>query len=123
MFSIRLLGDRSAKLSLQSGTNSVIFSTGFKYYINYHTSANTPKYVSLHRSSGEQIRVLENNAILKENLIPFNLSKTDFFDFTTSEGIKLNGWMIKPPDFDSSKKYPLLMYVYGGPGAQTVNDS
>lgn len=123
LFSIDLNGENNAKLSIIKGTNSAHFSKGFTYYINYHTSATTPKFVSLHRSSGEQIRILENNSRLKENLLSFNLSKTEFFNFTTSEGVKLNGWMIKPPDFDNSKQYPLLMYVYGGPGAQTVNDS
>jgi dipeptidyl-peptidase-4 len=66
--------------------------------------------------------VLEDNHALKTRLDSFNLSKKEFFQFTTSEGVLLNGWMIKPPDFDANKKYPVFMTVYGGPGINLVND-
>jgi len=77
----------------------------------------------LHQSNGQEIRVLEDNAQLMDELKSFKLSKKEFFSFNTSEGVSLNGWMLKPDNFDPAKKYPVLMYVYGGPGAQTVLNS
>jgi dipeptidyl-peptidase-4 len=94
-----------------------------KYYINVQSDANTPAYVTINSADGKEIRVLEDNKDLKAKMEGYNLSKKEFFKFTTSEGIELNGWMIKPPNFDASKKYPVFMTVYGGPGINTVNDS
>ena len=77
----------------------------------------------MHNAEGELVRTIEDNTTLRTKLDEYAISKPEFFDFKTSEGITLNGWMIKPTDFDRSKKYPVLMYVYGGPNSQTVNDS
>jgi dipeptidyl-peptidase-4 len=76
----------------------------------------------LHSATGKQIRVLEDNAALKERLAKANISNKAFFEFTTSEGIKLNGWMVKPIGFDASKQYPVLMTQYSGPNSQEVED-
>lgn len=123
VYSIGTDGRDKKRLTLLDGTNSAVFSEGFRYYINYHSNANTPAYITLHDLNGNLIRVLEDNASLKQTLVDFNFNKIEFFTFTTSEGIDLNGYMIKPPDFDENKKYPLFMYVYGGPGHQAVRDS
>ncbi len=122
LFVTNLEGTKKRQLSSKVGVNTATFSDGFKYYINYHSSANSPNYVTLHQSNGEEIRVLEDNAKLKETMGEFNLAEKEFFSFETSEKVELNGWMIKPTDFDASKKYPVLIYVYGGPGSQTVLD-
>jgi dipeptidyl-peptidase-4 len=122
LYSIHLDGKAKKRLSTGSGTNIPDFSEGMKYYINIHSDANTPPYITLHSSDGVQIRALEENTDLKNKLQGFNLSKKEFFKFKTSEGIELNGWMIKPPNFDASKKYPVFMTVYGGPGINTVNN-
>jgi dipeptidyl-peptidase-4 len=66
---------------------------------------------------------LEDNAELITTMSEFDLSDKEFFSFKTSEDIKLNGWMIKPSDFDASKKYPVFMFLYGGPGSQQVLNS
>ena len=66
---------------------------------------------------------MEDNEELNKKLGGLNLSDKEFFDFVTSEGVTLNGWMIKPANFDASKAYPVLMYVYGGPGSQTVTNA
>jgi dipeptidyl-peptidase 4 len=116
-------------LSAGHGTNNANFSSSFKYFINTHSEANSPYLVTLHSNDGEQIRTLEENKNVKDAMAKFALSNKTFFKFSarspsdkTSEGIELNGWMIKPPDFDETKKYPVLQYMYGETGQQTVRD-
>lgn len=123
VFAIGLNGKGKRKISTQLGTNSASFSTNFNFYILSHSSAKTPVYVSLHTAKGAVIRVLEDNAKAKAKFAEYQLSQTEFFSLTTSEGVNLNGYMIKPADFDPNKKYPVFMYVYGGPGSQNVADS
>ncbi len=115
-------GKKQGKLSTQKGTNNAEFSRGFKYFINYFTSTEEPNNVTLHSIDGKQIRVLEDNQELKSKLENYNISSKDFFTFTTTEGIELNGWMLKPSDFDQSKKYPIVMTQYSGPKSQEVLD-
>jgi dipeptidyl-peptidase-4 len=116
-------GVAKRKISTLSGTNSASFSTDFSYYILSNHSAKSPIYVSLHDNSGKVIRVLEDNAKTKKTYSEYQISPTEFFSFTTSEGVSLNGYMIKPANFDASKKYPVFLYVYGGPGSQNVADA
>ena len=123
VYSIGLNGENKKRLTPRNGTNSIVFSTGFRYYINYFSDASTPAYITLHDSKGKLIRVLEDNSRLSKTIEDFGFSETGFFSFTTSEGVELNGFMIKPPDFDETRQYPLFMYVYGGPGHQAVTDS
>ncbi|MBA3902028.1 MAG: S9 family peptidase, partial [Bacteroidetes bacterium] len=123
IYSINLNGKNKKKLSQRKGWNKATFSKGFKSFINEQSDANTPLYISLHAANGKQIRELKDNAKLRNTLASYNLSKKAFFSFKTSEDVELNGWMIKPPNFDSSVKYPVFMTVYGGPGSQTVKDS
>ncbi len=123
VYSISLNGRNKRRLTPEDGTNNAVFSNGFRYYINYHSDANTPANITLHDDSGELIRILEDNSRLKEVTEEYGFSRKEFFTFTTSEGIDLNGYIIKPPDFDENREYPLFMYVYGGPGHQAVRDS
>ena len=116
--------DKKKKIQLAAlpGTNNADFSNGFKYYINTFSNITTPNIVTLHDISGKQIRVLENNDALKGKLAKMQLPQKEFFKFTTSEGIELNGWMIKPLQFNTSAKYPVLMTQYSGPNSQQVLD-
>ncbi len=115
---------QQGKLSTMEGTNSAVFSKNFKYFINYFSSATIPDYITLHENKkGEQIRFLQDNTVLKNTLKSMKIPQKEFFTFTTSEGIELNGLMIKPNDFDESKKYPVFMYQYSGPNSQEVTDS
>lgn len=123
LYVISLDGTGKKRLSEKQGNNSVQFSEGFTYYLNTYSDANSPPEITLHRNTGEKIRTLETNENLKQKINEFGFSPREFFSFTTGEGISLNGWMIKPPGFDPQKKYPVLMYVYGGPGSQTVRNS
>ncbi|WP_428654877.1 S9 family peptidase [Runella sp.] len=112
------------KLTEKSGSNTVNMSPDFSYYLIYNQSAQEPLVVSLHQApAGKAVRTLEDNQRLRTRLADYRISKQEFFKFTTTQGTSLNGWMIKPLDFDATKKYPVLMFVYGGPGSQTVLDT
>ncbi|MBR3531599.1 MAG: DPP IV N-terminal domain-containing protein [Bacteroidaceae bacterium] len=114
---------KRTKLTNNKGFNEATFSTGCKYFVNTFSDLNTPTITALYSASGKQIRVLEDNAALREAYSKLNIAKPELFSFTTSEGVQLNGWMVKPASFDASKKYPVLMYQYSGPGNQQVHNS
>lgn len=122
VYSIKLDGSGKKKLSTKKGWNDAEFSKGFKYYINTYSSKDVPTLETLHNSKGEQLRVITDNAKLKEKLRSYDIAQKDFFKFKNEEGTELNGWIIKPQDFEEGKKYPVLMFVYGGPGSQTVKN-
>lgn len=110
------------KLSAQIGDNSIKFSKNLKYYLNSYSNANTAPYYTLHNSSGKQLKILEDNSEFNDNMQEFNLSNKELFTIQTDEA-ELNAWMIKPPNFDPNKEYPLFMFLYGGPGSQQVKNS
>ena len=121
LYAVRLDGYKT-RLSQRQGTNSASFSSTYKYYVNTYSDANTPPYITVNKANGKQIRVLKDNDALIERLKEYSYSKKEFFSFNTSEGVELNGWRILPVNFNPTKKYPVLMYVYGGPGSQTVRN-
>ncbi len=110
------------KLSQHTGVNGAIFSKSFKYFVNTYSDMNTPNVTQVCDQNGKTLRVLEDNHQVTESLRGKNLGKKEFFTFKTGEGIELNGIMIKPWNFEASKKYPVIMYQYGGPGSQEVKD-
>jgi dipeptidyl-peptidase-4 len=114
--------DEKRKLSTNIGTNSASFSNGLKYYMNSISTANSAPKFTLHKADGTQLKVLEDNAEFETKMEEFNLSEKEFFTIKT-EDAELNAWMIKPPDFDKNKEYPLYMFLYGGPGSQQVTNS
>lgn len=122
VYFVSLDGKKSGKLSTSVGTNQAEFSTGYKYFINYFTNSEIPNQVTLHDQTGKLIRTLEDNKGLKTLVGEYAISKKEFFTFKTSEGVELNGWMLKPTGFDPSKKYPVLMTQYSGPNSQQVLD-
>ena len=107
-------------LSRQAGVNNAIFSKNFKYFINIWSDLNHPAQYTLCQNNGKVLQTMIDNHELVEKLSAYDLGKKELFSFTTSEGISLNGWMVKPVDFDPAKKYPVIMYQYGGPGNQQV---
>ncbi len=111
------------QVSKEEGTHRPQFSKSFKYFIDNFSTANTPQVYTVHNAKGKELRVLEDNQEVLGLISKFNFSKKEFFTFTTSEGILLNGWKILPPNFDPNRKYPVFMTVYGGPGSQTVLNS
>lgn len=107
-------------LTPKAGVNSAIFSKGFKYFVNTWSDINNPAQYTLCQNNGKVLTTLIDNHELKEQLAAYELGQKELFTFTTSEGVQLNGWMVKPAHFDASKKYPVIMYQYGGPGSQQV---
>lgn len=114
---------KTVALASRDGWNSAIFSKGLKYFINQWSDRNTPYEYDICTNAGKKVVSLIDNRGLKDKLAAYNLSPKEFFTFTTSEGVKLNGVMIKPANFDSGKKYPVIMWQYSGPGSQQVVNS
>lgn len=114
---------KQSRLTQQKGWNSAIFSTNYQYFVNTWSDCNTPYRYTLQSRDGKTIATLVDNAKLKSTLAGMQLGDKEFFKFKTSEGVELNGIMIKPKDFNASKKYPVIMWQYGGPGSQQVVNS
>jgi len=123
IYSIKTDGTGKKKVSTEKGTHVPEFSKGMKYYINTFSTANKPSFISIYNAKGKQIRILENNEKLVKKMAAFDISNKELFMFKTSEGIELNAWMIKPSNFDATKKYPVFLTFYGGPGSNKVNNS
>jgi dipeptidyl-peptidase-4 len=109
-------------LTLNKGTNTPVFNNNFQFFINEYSSHNIPFQYTLQNSEGKILNKLLNNTELEQKINNYHIPLKEFLNFYSTEGINLNGWMIKPADFDSTKKYPVVMYVYGGPSLQTVLD-
>ena len=107
-------------LSKQPGVNNAIFSQNYKYFINSWSDINHPVQYTLCQNNGKILLTLIDNHKLQQELAGYELGTKEFFSFTTSEGIQLNGWIVKPADFNPHQKYPVIMYQYGGPGSQQV---
>lgn len=114
---------RKTCLSQKEGTNNAMFSAGMKYFINFFNNTETPTEVTINDNNGKTIATLMDNADLKAKVAGMKMPEKEFFTFTTPEGYELNGWMMKPVDFDPSQKYPILMFQYSGPGSQQVLDT
>lgn len=107
-------------LSAKAGVNRAVFSWNFKYFINIWSDVDHPTQYTLCQNNGKTLLTMIDNQQLVQKLAGYDLGKKEFFTFKTSEGVELNGWMVKPKDFNPSKKYPVIMYQYGGPGNQQV---
>ena len=119
VYSIGLDGTNKKLLSNNIGTNTAAFSRNLNYFINTHSSSETPPIFSLYSAEGEMIKVIKDNAPLQEKLTDYKMSQKEFSTININ-GNDLNMWMIKPVDFDAQKEYPLLMFQYSGPGSQQV---
>ena len=107
-------------LTKKAGVNSAIFSGNYKYFIHAWSDLDHPLQYTLCQNNGKELQTLIDNKELLQKLAAYDLGTKELFSFTTSEGVQLNGWMVKPKDFDPARKYPVIMYQYGGPGNQQV---
>ena len=124
VYSVKLNGTGKKRLSSLTGTNTATFSPNFDFYINTFSSATIPTQYSLNDSkTGKELQLIKNNEALSNKLKAYNLPTKEFFELTTEKGHKLNAWMIKPKNFDATKKYPVLMHQYSGPGSQQVDNA
>lgn len=122
VWSVGLNGKGLKQLSPAGGANDADFSVGFKYFINTRSTANDPGSITLHDGEGKLVKTLKDNAKLRATLEAHALQPKEFITVAAGEGLVLNGWMIKPPDFDEGKEYPVLMTQYSGPNSNSVVD-
>ena len=114
---------KKTKLSTEKGYHEAIFSNNCQYYLNTYSNLTTPDIYTLRNSAGKTLKLLEDNNDLKQKLAGLQLGTPEIISVNTADGIQLNGWIVKPHDFNPSKQYPVLMYQYGGPGYQMVLNS
>ena len=114
---------RVAAIAGRKGWNDATFSGDYRYCLNCWSDANHPFVYTILNKKGEVLREVLNNDKLVEDIAKYEPTQKEFFSFTTSEGVTLNGWMIKPADFDPTKQYPVIMHQYSGPGSQQVVDN
>ena len=122
VYSVSLEGKREQKLADQGGWNSAQFSSTFDYYVVTHSSINTPPSFAVFDNEARLVRPIEDNAGLRKKQEEHGVSEVDFFNFSTNEGVELGGWMMRPRKMETGKRYPVLMFVYGGPGSQQANN-
>jgi dipeptidyl-peptidase-4 len=123
LYSISLDGTGKKRLSELRGFTMSDFSKGFKYCYSYHSDSDTPPLISINSNDGPVVRVLKENKKLKDFISDKGFVKKEFFKFKTSKEFELNGWIMKPEKISEGVKYPVLIYVYGGPGSQSVIDA
>lgn len=114
---------KTERLTEQEGWNSAVFSGDFKYFINTWSDNATPYVYTTRDNKGRVLSTNLDNSELKEKVRQYGFTKPETFSFTTSECVRLDGWMVKPANFDASKKYPVIMFQYSGPGSQQVVNS
>lgn len=114
-------GKGKKALRSETGWHSVDMGGDLQYYIDSHSSSAGPRKVSLYKTADNSlVKVLEDNAKLKQTIEEFKLAGKEFFNFTTSEGASINGYMLKPLQMEAGKKHPVLVFQYSGPGSQQV---
>lgn len=116
-------GRKTRLSSGEGGMNAAQFSRNFHYYINSYQSVTVPPVYTINDNRGKVLCTMVDNAGLRDKVAAMGLPQKEFFTFTTPDGTTLNGWMMKPADFDAGRKYPVLMYQYSGPGSQLVLDA
>ncbi len=120
LYSMDIKGKNRKKLTLDAGVHSVNFSHDFKYYIDTYSSFDFPAKTELYQAKGKLIKVLAENSDYQKQTEEYGCARTEYFQVGIEGGDSLNAYMMKPLDFNKDKKYPVLMYVYGGPGSQNV---
>ncbi|HRZ97413.1 MAG TPA: S9 family peptidase [Paludibacter sp.] len=113
---------KKTRLTDGNGTHVATFNNTFTFFADNASSIKMPNVINLRTSVGTLVRTIDNNNNIDKSFKELNLPPKEFFSFTTSENVKLNGWMVKPANFDSNKKYPVLLVQYSGPNSQQVLD-
>ncbi len=121
VYAINLNGKGLKQLSPLGGSNDADFSEGFKYFINTRSTANEPATITLHDGQGKLVKILKDNAKLKDRLKEYALTPKEFIRIPVGKDT-LNAWIIKPPKFDSRQQYPVFMTQYSGPNSVSVLD-
>ena len=120
VFSVNYLTQQKTALTTTKGVHVPQFSSNFDYFVDRFSTLNTAPTFTVFDQTAKPVRVIEENKKIAELQKEFGTSPIEFFNFKTSEDVTLNGWMLKPSNFSADKKYPVFMYLYGGPGSQQV---
>ena len=118
LYRVGLDGSGFARITKEEGTHRVNFAPTAGVYVDTYSNASTPPRQDLYRADGTKLATLNENKVAE--LAEYHLSPVEFFTIKAHDGVALNCSMIKPPDFDPAKKYPVIVYTYGGPHAQVV---
>jgi dipeptidyl-peptidase-4 len=121
LYRVKLDGTGLTRLTQADGNHAINFSPNFAAYIDTWSDVNTPAQVRLYNADGSVARVIDENRV--EALRQYKLGKVEFHQVKTRDGFTMEAVMIKPPNFDPSKKYPVFQYAYGGPHASMVRNS
>jgi len=122
IYTVNLKGKNKQRLTKGAGTHNAQFSSTFDYFVNSHSTINSPTTYVVRDKEGKAIRTIEENTDLAQMKETYGVNPVEFFQFETSEKVQLNGWMLKPANFNPNRQYPVFMYLYGGPGSQQVKD-
>lgn len=124
LYSVQFDGSRKTRITQERGRHNISIGQNGKYFITRYSNTETPTQVELWetRRGGKMLKKLENNQRVRDFIATHEYAPRELFKITTSDGRELDGYMIKPFDFDPSQKYPLILSIYGGPGAQGVYD-
>jgi dipeptidyl-peptidase-4 len=122
LYSIKITGDEKKLITPNKGWNTISWSKQFKYFLENYSNVNTPPVYTLKDNTGKTIRVLKDNARLKNKLTNYDISPQELIKVRLDKGLMLNGWMIKPSNFKVGEQYPLIMFQYSGPGSQQVTN-
>lgn len=114
---------KTDRLTDREGWNTAVFSADYRYFVNTWSDRNTPYVYTTRDNRGKLVATHVDNKKLLQKTQQYGWRPKEMFSFTTSEGVKLDGWMIKPANFDANRKYPVIMFQYSGPGNQQVVDS
>lgn len=123
VYAVSLDGGEPVRIRGGEGVHGAHFSATFDYLVGQHSTINSPPVHQVFRRDGSLVRTIEDNQALVEQQRRHGVHPLSFFEFTTSDGVSLNGWMLKPRGFDPARRYPVLMFLYGGPGSQQVLDA
>ena len=123
LYSIRFDGTNERRLTQTSGTHNIGMSPDTRYFIDRWSAVHQPRQVELWATGGRMLQKMEDNAAVSRWLESHVYSPAEIFSFTASDGQRLDGQMVKPVDFDSTKRYPVIFSIYGGPGSQQVYDA
>lgn len=122
IYSVDIIGKNKKKITNKTGTNKAQFSTNYDYYVLNHSSVTSPPNYTVYDHDHNSIRVIEENNKFQNHLADYGINPMEFFSFKTSEGVDLNGYMIKPTNFNERRRYPVFMTQYSGPGSQSVEN-
>ncbi|HET9487551.1 MAG TPA: DPP IV N-terminal domain-containing protein [Chryseosolibacter sp.] len=122
-YSVSFDGKKKVKLSAEEGTHEINMSTDFQFYIDHHSSAAHPSVVTLYRTrKNRPLKILETNEQLVKTSKSFGIAPKEFFTFKNDGGIVLNGYLLKPGNFDPSREYPVMVFQYSGPASQEAEN-